>query len=198
MIEERIKNLLQSCAESTLNLSEDLNIAIATAAEQLANTLVNGGKILVAGNGSSSAIGQILVANLINRLEHERPGLPAIHLGSDNTVISAIANDNSFHDVFHKQIRTLGNSGDTLVLVSVSGRSSNLVHAVAAAHDRDLRVITLTGGDGGDIATLLNSQDIDLRASGQSLAAIQQNHLLLVYCLCDLVEFHLFGVQQPL
>ena len=198
MIEDRIKHLLQSCAESTLNLSEDQANQIALAGEALSQTLLQEGKILVAGNGSSSAIGQILVATLLNRLEHERPGLPAIHLGTDTTVVSAIANDNSFNDIFHKQIRTLGNAGDTLVLVSVSGKSSNLVQAVAAAHDRDLRIISLTGGDGGDIATLLNSQDIDLRAPGLSLAAIQQNHLLMVYCLCDLVEFHLFGVQHPL
>jgi len=198
MASERIKNILQTCAESTLDLSETATNELVQAGEILTQTLLNDGKVLVAGNGPSSAIGQIMVANLVNRLEQERPGLPALHLGTDATVVSAIANDNSFNDVFHKQIRTLANPGDTLVLISVSGRSSNLVHAVAAAHDRELRVITLTGGDGGDIATLLNSHDLDLRAPGASLAAIQQNHLLMVYCLCDLVDFHLFGVQQPL
>jgi len=197
-VEERVKHILQSSIESVLSLSETLAPNIVRASEQLTKTLLNDGKILVAGNGASGAIGQILVANLVNRLEQERPGLPAIHLGADNTVLSAIANDNSFHEVFNKQIRTLGNAGDTLVLVSASGRSSNLIHAVAAAHDRELSIIALTGRDGGDIATLLNSRDIELRVSGQSLLSIQQSHLLIVYCLCDLVDFQLFGVQQAL
>lgn len=197
-MEDRIKHILQSSIESTLSLSEEMSGAIAAASEQLVHTLLNEGKILVAGNGPSSAIGQIMVANLLNRLEHERPGLPALHLATDDTVISAIANDNNYHDIFHKQIRTLGQAGDTLVLISASGRSSNLVHAVAAAHDRELCVVALTGHDGGDLPTVLNSNDIELRAPGQSLITIQQNHLLMVYCLCDLVDFHLFGVQQPL
>lgn len=197
-MEDRIKNILQSCVESTLSLSETMSASIAIAGEHLAQTLLNERKVLVAGNGASSAIGKILVANLVNRLEQERPGLPALHLDTNNTVLSAIANDNSFNDIFHKQIRALGQAGDTLVLISASGRSSNLLHAVAAAHDRELSVIALTGGDGGDITTLLNSKDIELRASGQSLITIQQNHLLMVYCLCDLVDFQLFGVQPSL
>lgn len=197
-MEERIRNILQSSVEATLDLSETTSTAIANASERLVQTLLQEGKILVAGNGASSAIGQIMVANLVNRLDQERPGLPALHLGTDNTVLSAIANDNSYHDIFHKQIRALGNAGDILVVISASGRSSNLIHAVAAAHDRDLSVIALTGGDGGDITTLLNSNDFELRARGQSLVTVQQCHLLMVYCLCDLVDFQLFGVQQPL
>lgn len=197
-MENRVKDILQSSIESTLMLSENMAADISRASERQVQTLLNERKVLVAGNGTSSAIGRILVSNLVNRLDQERPGLPALHLGADSTVISAIANDNSYHDVFHKQIRALGQSGDTLVIISASGKSSNLVHAVAAAHDKELSVIALTGNDGGDITTLLNSNDIELRASGQSLVSIQQSHLLMVYCLCDLIDFQLFGVQQPL
>lgn len=197
-MQERVRDILQTCTEASLDLSESLALAISDASEHLAQVLVNEHKVLVAGNGPSAAVGQIMVANLVNRLDQERPGLPAIHLGADQTVASAIANDTNFHDIFHKQIRALGQAGDVLVLVTTRGHSSNLVNAVAAAHDRDMSVIALTGHDGGDLATLLNNRDIELRVPGQSLVTVQQNHLLVVYCLCDLIDYQLFGVQQPL
>lgn len=197
-MQDRVRDILQSSVEATLSLSESMAEPISIASERLTQTLVNEGKVLVAGNGPSAAIGQILVSNLVNRLEHERPGLPAIYLGADSAVTSAIANDTSFNEIFHKQIRALGQAGDVLVLMSVRGQSSNLVNAVAAAHDRDMSVIAITGFDGGDIATLLNANDLELRSPAQSLVGVQQNHLLTVYCLCDLIDFQLFGVQQSL
>lgn len=163
------------------------------AADNMVESLLSEGKVLTCGNGGSAGQAQHFSSELLNRFERERPSLPAMALTADPSTLTSIANDYSFNDVFSKQIRALGNSRDILLAITTSGQSANIVQAVQAAHDRNMCVIALTGRDGGDVARLLAPEDIELRIPVHSTARIQEVHLLLIHCLCDLIDTQLFG-----
>ena len=178
-----------------MNVGEPLAPLIAQAADALVQTLLHEGKILVCGNGPSSALAQMFSASLIDRYEKERPSLPSIWLGANMTSYTAMVTPAHYNEVYAKPIRALGEEGDTLVLITTSGNASNLIQAVTTAHDRGLNVIALTGRDGGDIASVLDSHDIELRADIDSRSRIHEIHLLTIYCLCDLIDRNLFGIE---
>lgn len=195
---ERIFQTFHQSIEIKMQVGEALVPLIARASESLVNSLLSERKILVAGTGISASIGQIFVSSLLNRLKQERPSLPAFNLAADSATLTAIGSDFSYNDIFAKQIRALGNPGDVLVMFSTDGAASNLVQALAAAHDRQLSVIAITGADGGDLATLLDADDLELRVSSSSVAHVHEVHLLIAFCLCDLIDVQLFGAQDPL
>lgn len=192
-MEQHIITLFHESIEAKMQAGEYLAPLLCEASDMLAHCLVNEGKILVCGNGISAANAQVLTASLIDRFERERPGLPAICLGSDLTTQTAIASHHTFNEIFAKQIRALGQPGDILFLISVAGNTSNLVQAVAAAHDRQMQVIALSGRDGGNLAALLDHHDLELRVPVASAIRIHEIHLLSIFCLCDLVDQQLFG-----
>ena len=189
---ERITSHVSDSIDAKIRTAETLPPLIAQAAELIVNALVNERKILTCGNGCSAADAQHFSSALINRFERERPSLPAIALTADSSTITAIANDYSYNEVFARQIRALGQADDVLLAISTSGKSSNIVQAVQAAHDREMTVIALTGKDGGNMARLLHSADIEIRAPSTVTAHIQEIHLLVIHCLCDLVDECLF------
>ncbi|GAB1258300.1 SIS domain-containing protein [Aurantivibrio plasticivorans] len=195
-MQERIIQIIHQSIESKMQAGELLTPFIVDASELLVSALLNERKILVAGNGNCAALGDIFVGNLLNRFQHERPALPAINLMGDSAVVSAIASDSSYNDVFAKQVRAIGQPGDVLLLVSNNGNASNLIQAVAAAHDREMAVIALTAEEGGDIATLLDVNDIELRAPAEAIFQILEIHLLCLLCLCDLIDYQLFGTSH--
>jgi D-sedoheptulose 7-phosphate isomerase len=172
---------------------EALPEIILAASQLLVECLLNNNKILVCGNGGSAADSQHFASEMINRFETERPSLPAIALTTDTSTITSIANDYSYNEVFAKQIRALGQAGDTLLLITTSGNSESILRACDAAQSRDLKIIALTGKEGGSLAGLLNSTDIEIRVLGSSTARIQETHLLIIHCLCDLIDKQLFG-----
>lgn len=192
-MEERVINLFHKSIEAKMQAGEHLAPLLAEASEMLVHSLLNEGKILVAGNGISAANAQVLTASLINRFERERPSFPAICLGADLTTQTAIAQDYSLSEIYAKQVRALGNPGDVLVVITTSGNPGNLVQAITAAHDRDMDVVALSGRDGGDIASLLDVNDIELRVPLDSRTRIHEVHLLSIFCLCDLIDEQLFG-----
>ncbi|MCV6628010.1 MAG: SIS domain-containing protein [Cellvibrionaceae bacterium] len=194
-MEQHVITLFHRSIEAKMQVGEQLAPLIAEASEMIVHALVGNNKILLCGNGSSSAIAQVFSANLINRFEQERPGLPALTLGTDATSLSAIADVASYSDVYAKQVRALGVPGDILVIISTSGKPGNLIQAVQAAHDRDMSVIALTGCDGGDISALLDVNDIELQVPLDSRPRIHEVHMLSVFCLCDLIDQQLFGVS---
>lgn len=161
---------------------------IADAAEALSTSLLNDGKILTCGNGGSAADAQHFSSEMLNRFEMERPGLPAIALTTDSSTLTSIANDYHYNDVFSKQVRALGREGDVLIAISTSGRSANITQAVIAAHERKMRVISISGRDGGEVAELLDESDIEIRVPASSTARIQEVHILVIHCLCDLID----------
>ncbi len=166
---------------------------IVQAAEVLAERLQRGGKILVCGNGGSAADAQHFAAELVNRFEMERPGLAAIALTTDSSTLTSIANDYAFEQVFARQLRALGRPGDILLAISTSGHSPNVLAAMAAAQELGVMTVALTGRDGGKMAEQLKADDLELRVSATATARIQETHILIMHCLCDLIDQRLFN-----
>lgn len=169
---------------------------IVQAAERLAGQLRRGGKILVCGNGGSAADAQHFAAELVNRFEMERPGLAAIALTTDSSALTSIANDYAFEQIFARQVRALGRAGDVLLAISTSGDSPNVLAAMVAAQELGLITVALTGRDGGKMAGLLGENDLELRVSATATARIQEVHILIIHCLCDLIDQQLFNCEE--
>lgn len=189
----RIRKHFDDSANTKLQVKDALAQPIADAAQAMVNCLMNDGKILSCGNGGSAADAQHFAAELINRFEMERPALAAIALTTDSSVLTSIANDYDFSQIFSRQVRGLGMAGDVLLAISTSGNSINVVEAIHAAHERDMPVIALTGREGGTIGEILESDDIHLCVHTDSTARIQEVHLLILHCLCDAIDHLLLG-----
>lgn len=192
-INKRIINHFKESAELKLRVKEALAKPIAEGAQIFFDCVANDGKILCCGNGGSAADAQHFAAELLNRFEKERPGLACVALTTDSSVLTSIANDYDYLQIFSKQVRALGLPGDCLLAISTSGNSPNVLAAIHAAHERSMRVIVLTGRDGGEMARALNSNDVLICVEAQRTARIQEVHLLALHCLCDLIDFHLLG-----
>ena len=175
---------------------EAMGPRIARAAEHLAARLRQGHKILVCGNGGSAADAQHFAAELVNRFEIERPGLAAIALTTDSSALTAIANDAAFEQVFARQVRALGRPGDVLLALSTSGNSPNVLAAMEAARQAGMSTVALTGRDGGPMARQIAGEDIEIRVEATVTARIQETHILIIHCLCDGVDWLLFGKEQ--
>ena len=192
-IELRIRNHFLDSIETKRNALEELIIPIKHAANCISDSLLNEGKILSCGNGGSAGDAQHFSAELLNRFEIERPGLPAVALTTDSSTLTAIANDYEYDQIFSKQILALGTNRDVLLAISTSGNSSNIIKAVQAAHERNMLVLSLTGNKGGKLAKLLKGDDIEIRVPSNRTARIQEIHLLVIHCLCDIIDAILFG-----
>jgi D-sedoheptulose 7-phosphate isomerase len=133
---------------------------------------------------------------MLNRFEMERPGLPAVALTTDSSTLTSIANDYDYSQIFSKQVLALGNRGDALLAISTSGNSGNVIRAVEAAHTRNMQVIALSGHDGGELSGLLEDTDVEIRVPVNSTARIQEVHLLVIHCLCDLIDQHIASQEK--
>jgi len=166
---------------------------IELASHRLVTALLNDKKILTCGNGSSAVCAQLFSSAMLNQFERVRPSLPAIALTADPATLTAIASDYHFDDVFAKQLRALGQNGDILIIYTDGRNAANIAKAMTTAHDKGISVITLTGKDGGMMASLLNETDIEIRVPSNSGARIQEVHMLISHCLLDLIDHQLFG-----
>jgi len=192
----RIEQHFTASLEAKQRTLEAMGPRIAQAAKRLADSLRHGHKILACGNGGSAADAQHFAAELVNRFEIERPGLAAIALTTDSSALTSIANDYAFEQVFARQVRALGRPGDLLLALSTSGYSPNVLAAMAAARELGMITVALTGRDGGYMARQLGENDLELRASATATARIQEVHILVIHCLCDLVDQMLFGNEE--
>ncbi len=192
-INTRIIKHFKDSAEIKLKVKDGLARPIADSAQIFFDCVTNDGKILCCGNGGSAADAQHFAAELLNRFEKERPGLACVALTTDSSVLTSIANDYDYNQIFSKQVRALGLPGDSLLAISTSGNSPNVVASIHAAHERDMRVIALTGRDGGEMARALVDGDVLICVDTQSTARIQEVHLLTLHCLCDIIDFLLLG-----
>lgn len=190
---DRITASFTNSIQTKINAADTLINIIAESSEEIVQALLEGHKILTCGNGGSACAALHFSSQMLNRFRQERPGLPAIALTSDVPTLSAIANDYHFSDIFAKQIRALGQPDDLLLAISTSGNSTNIVNAIKAAHDKQMGVIALTGQDGGKIVDHLQEKDIEIRVPADDPARIQETHLLIVHCICDIVDYRLFG-----
>ncbi|NJM12870.1 MAG: phosphoheptose isomerase [Synechococcaceae cyanobacterium SM1_2_3] len=176
---------------------DSMAVRIVQAAEHLAERLRQGHRILACGNGGSAADAQHFAAELVNRFEIERPGLAAIALTTDSSALTSIANDYAFEQVFARQVQALGQPGDVLLAISTSGNSPNVIAAMTVARERGLSIVALTGRDGGRMAQAAGDHDlIEIRAAATATARIQETHILIIHCLCDLIDHQLFGEGQ--
>lgn len=190
---DRVRQLFVDSIETKVKAAEVLPDVLLIAGQRMVECLLGGGKILACGNGSSAGQAQLFASALLNRFERERPALPALAIGPDAVTLSAIASDYAYNEVYAKQIRALGNSGDLLLAISPLGQCGNIIQAVQAAHDRDMQVIALTGHEGGDLTNLYSSGDVEIRVPSAVEARIHEVHLLVIQTLCDVIDQQLFG-----
>lgn len=192
-INKRIIRHFKDSAELKLKVKDELSGPIAESAQIFFDCVTTDGKILCCGNGGSAADAQHFAAELLNRFEKERPGLACVALTTDSSVLTSIANDYDYNQIFSKQVRALGLPGDSLLAISTSGNSPNVVAAIHAAHERSMRVIALTGRDGGEMGRALHANDVLICVNAKSTARIQEVHLLTLHCLCDVIDYLLLG-----
>jgi D-sedoheptulose 7-phosphate isomerase len=176
--------------------AETLREPIARGGELLAHALKEGGKALACGNGGSAADAQHFAAELVNRFESERPPLAAVALTTDSSALTSIANDYEYNQVFAKQLRALGRRGDVLLAISTSGNSASVLEALRAARELGVRVIALTGNGGGKMAAELGADDVHICVPHRRTMRIQEVHLLVLHCLCDVIDYRLFGARR--
>ncbi len=190
---QRIEQHFTASIDAKQRTLDTMGPRVVEAAALMAERLRHGGKILICGNGGSAADAQHFAAELVNRFEMERPGLAAIALTTDSSALTSIANDYAFEQVFARQVRALGHSGDLLLAISTSGHSPNVLAAMAAAQEIGMMTVALTGRDGGSMAAQLTGNDLEIRVSATATARIQEVHILVIHCLCDLIDHVLFG-----
>lgn len=191
---DRIIGHFNESAQLKLDVAELLAPAIAEAADQVLQCIMRDGKVLACGNGGSAAAAQHFCTLMTSRYERDRPGLAAVALTTNTSAITAIANDFAYEQIFARQVLALGQPGDVLLTFSTSGNSPNVLAAAEAARDRNMRVIALTGHDGGLLAEQLSAEDVLICVPAESSARIQETHQLIIHCLCDAIDGALLGV----
>ena len=191
---QRIVDHFNHSAQTALASGESLADDILRASEAMLDTLDNGGKLLLCGNGGSATDAMHFSAELLVRFQKERKALPAVALVSDTATLTATGNDYAFDQIFSRQIEALATSGDHLVVITTSGNSPNILNAVAASREKGgVRVTALTGRDGGALASMLDQEDYELRVPSDSTARIQEAHAIIIHCFCDLIDQHYCG-----
>ena len=193
---KRVRGHFADSAQLKLESAEALAPAIVRGATLMTECLFADGRILACSNGGSASDAQHFAAELVGRFERERPELPALSLATDTSLLTAIANDYAFEQVFAKQVRALGAKGDVLLAISTSGNSPNVTAAVMAAHEREMRVVALTGKGGGRLGELLAPGDVHICVPHPRTMRIQEVHLLVVHCLCDAIDATLLGDEE--
>ncbi len=193
---DRIKENFHESIQTKIMSADTIAESIEIGANMMVQCLLNNNKMLSCGNGGSAGDAQHFSSEMLNRFEAERPSLPAIALTTDPSTITSIANDYSYEEIFSKQIKALGRPGDILLAISTSGNSKNVTEAIDAAHHRQMQVVALTGRDGGQIAPLLNDDDVEIRVPSDRTSRIQETHLLVIHCLCDIIDRQLFETEE--
>jgi D-sedoheptulose 7-phosphate isomerase len=196
MLEQRIQQQFFDSADLKYAAAEILAKPISDAVSAVVGCITGGGKVLACGNGGSASDAQHFAAEFIGRFERERPGLAAIALTTDTSILTAIGNDYDFNVVFSKQVQALGSPGDVLLALSTSGNSANVLAAIEAAHAKEMTVIALTGRGGGKMREQLTETDVHICVPHERTARIQEVHILALHCLCDAVDLQLLGEQD--
>ena len=188
-----IAQRLRESGELKRRLADEQAEAIKRAAQVIVTALAQGGKVMLFGNGGSAADAQHIAAEFVCRFQRDRRPLPALALTTDTSVITAIGNDYGFEHVFARQVQALGNPADVVVAISTSGRSPNVLAGVRAARNMRLTTIGFIGGDGGELARLV---DIPIVVPSRNIAQIQECHITIGHLVCEMVEQQLISTQR--
>jgi D-sedoheptulose 7-phosphate isomerase len=191
---ERIESIVAASLEVKRSYFAEHSPAVERAARMIADCFAAGGKLLLCGNGGSAADAQHIAGEFINRfLPQDRRALPAIALSTDGGVLTCIANDTGFENVFARQVEALGTRGDVCLAITTSGNSQNILKALEQARAKELKVIGLLGRDGGRCAALC---DLALVVPSADTQRIQETHNLIGHIICELVESFLFPLAE--
>jgi len=196
MLEQRIQQQFFDSADLKYAAAEILAKPISDAVSAVVGCITGGGKVLACGNGGSAADAQHFAAEFVGRFERERPGLAALALTTDTSILTAVGNDYDFNSIFSKQVQALGSPGDVLLAISTSGNSANVLAAVDVAHAKEMTVIALTGRGGGKLRDQLTETDVHICVPHERTARIQEVHLLTLHCICDAVDLQILGEQD--
>jgi D-sedoheptulose 7-phosphate isomerase len=196
MLEQRIEQHFIESADLKYQAAQVLSKPIAQAVQAILASVTSGGKVLACGNGGSASDAQHFAAEFVGRFERERLELGAIALTTDSSILTAIGNDYGFDMIFSRQVRALGSPGDVLLAITTSGNSANVLAAVAAAHEREMTVVALTGRGGGKMNQALRDTDVHICVPHDRTARVQEVHILALHCLCDAVDNQLLGEQE--
>ena len=189
MIQEKIRKIAQESIETKRKFFDSNAEKIDAAADIIIESLASGGKLMIFGNGGSAADAQHIAAELVNRLGRDHPPIAAIALTTDTSILTSVANDASFDDLFERQLLALGRRGDVVLAISTSGNSPNVLQAVCAAGERGMKTIGLTGKGGGELARICN---LALIVDSDSTQRIQETHITVGHILCELIEDALY------
>ncbi|MBN9410477.1 MAG: SIS domain-containing protein [Burkholderiales bacterium] len=196
MLEQSIEQQFIDSADLKYQVGPLLSKPIAAAVQALLSCVTSGGKVLACGNGPAGAVAQAFVAAFVGRFERERPGLGALALSADSTLLTAISGNYDFSAGFARQVSALGQAGDVLLAVSTGGNSPNVVAAIEAAHERDMTVLALTGRGGGQAGRLLRETDIHISVPHERSSRILEVHQLALHCMVEGVDNQLLGEQE--
>jgi len=186
---ERIQQAARESIEVKRAFFESHSEKVALAADVLINSIQSGGKVLIFGNGGSAADAQHIAAELVNRLNYDRPPIAAIALTTDTSILTSVGNDATFDELFERQLRALGRAGDVAIAISTSGNSPNVLRAVEAARGLGIKTVALAGRGGGRLAPAV---DVALVVEAQSTQRIQETHITIGHILCEMIEEELF------
>ena len=180
---------VDSAAEIIEQISDQLDNACALVTQ----SLLSDGKLVICGNGYTAPMAGLLTTCLMHQQEFERPSLPAINISIDATTISAIARDGNYHNVYSKQLRAIGNSGDVLIALSTDGNCGNIVQAIQTAHEKNIDVVTIVGSQGGKISAVKQGKDVEICLHTTGVARTIEAQLFAINAMCHQIENHLFG-----
>jgi len=188
-----IKNTFNESIQTKIDTADALPEIVANAGDLITQALIQGKKLLVCGEGSNAALAQVFTTLLLHRVSIERPSLPVICLSDNLSLYSAINKDTSSNEVFARQVRALGDSGDVLLTVSQDGESFACSQAIRAGLNKDMLIISLTGDSGGEIAGLTGPDDVEIRVPSSNHLKVSEVQLMILNSLAYLVDFNLFG-----
>lgn len=191
-LNDRVRTLFTHDIEGKIALVDVLAGSIAQAGQRLVDCLLADGKIFIAGHGGSAANCLHFSTAMLHCFEVERPSLPVINLAANGAAAIAMTEHSHSDHQFAQQVQALGHANDVIILLTTAGRKT-MHNVLSAAHDKQMRVIALTGRDGGGLSSQLNANDIELRIPGVSSARIREMHLFILHCFCDVIDGSLFG-----
>lgn len=196
MLEQRIQQHFIESADLKYQAAQALSIPIASAVHAILACVTSGGKVLVCGNGPSAAVGQQFAAFCVAGFERERPELAALALTCETTLLTGALGAHDITQQFARQVRALGQAGDVLLVLSVTGNEANVVAAALAAHERDMTVVALLGRTGGKLGASLRETDVLMCVPHDRAARVREVHALALHCLSDGVDAQLLGDQE--
>lgn len=191
--ESQINQLFASQMELMADVGSHAGPSLIPATAMITETLLADGKIVACANGNANILAQYFCTALLNRFDHDRPALPALNLGADATSYSAICRDNRFNETFSRQVRALGKSGDLLLVIVDDGHKANMIQAIQAAHDREMRVLVISARENTDATTLLHPEDLEIALPNVTPTQAAPLILVLLNGLCTLIDESLFG-----